>query len=82
VYRVLYVNVIMGVFQVMPVPGLDGAKILAGFLPPRAREVYVGLDQYLVLFMLLIFFLLGGPLLAIVDGLAGGVCRLVAGVPC
>lgn len=75
----LYVNLIMFVFHLMPIPGLDGARILSRFLPPRAREVYANLDQYLVLFMLLVFFLLGGPLLAIVDGLTRGACSLLAG---
>jgi Zn-dependent protease len=75
----LYVNLIMFVFHLMPIPGLDGARILARFLPPRAREVYTNLDQYLVLFMLLIFFLLGGPLLSIVDGLTRGACNVLAG---
>jgi Zn-dependent protease len=75
----LFVNLIMFVFHLMPIPGLDGARMLALVLPVRAREVYRNLDQYLVLFMLVIFFLLGGPLLAIVEGLAGAVCDVVAG---
>ncbi len=78
-YAFLLVNVFMLVFQLMPVPGLDGAKLLAPVLPPRAREVYVNLDQYLVLFMLVIFFLLAGPLLRIVDALASAVCTVLAG---
>jgi Zn-dependent protease len=80
-YAFLIVNVFMFVFQLMPVPGLDGAKLLARVLPPRPREVYVNLDQYLVLFMLVIFFLLAGPLLSIVDALAGAVCGALAGSP-
>jgi len=80
VYAWMIVNVFMFVFQLMPVPGLDGARILARFLPPRPRQVYEGLDQYLVLFMLVIFFLLAGPLLGIVRALASGVCGLLAGV--
>ena len=79
VFAFLYVNLIMFVFHLMPIPGLDGARILARFLPPRAREVYANLDQYLVLFMLLIFFILGGPLLSIVDGLTRGACNILAG---
>jgi Zn-dependent protease len=75
----LYVNLVLFVFHLMPVPGLDGARMLALVLPPHPREVFRSLDQYLVLFMLVIFFLLAGPLLAIVDGLAGGVCRVIAG---
>ncbi|HEX9123841.1 MAG TPA: site-2 protease family protein [Actinomycetota bacterium] len=79
VFAILYVNLILFVFNLMPVPGLDGARLLARFLPPRAREVYRNLDQYLALFMLLIFFLLGGLLLGIVSALSGGLCRLVSG---
>jgi Zn-dependent protease len=75
----LYVNVFMFVFQFMPVPGLDGAKLLARILPPHPREVYVSLDQYLVLFMLVIFFLLAGPLLGIVRSLADVLFSLLAG---
>lgn len=75
----LYVNLILFVFHLMPIPGLDGARILARFLPPHAREVYTNLDQYLVLFILVVFFLLGGPLLSIVDGLRHGICDVVAG---
>ena len=79
VYAWLVVNVFMFVFQLMPVPGLDGAKLLARVLPPRPREVYVNLDQYLVLFMLVIFFLLAAPLLSIVRALASSVCTLLTG---
>jgi Zn-dependent protease len=78
-YAFLLVNVFMLVLQLMPVPGLDGGKLLARVLPPRPREVYENLDQYLVLFMLVIFFLLAGPLLRIVDALAGAVCGALAG---
>jgi Zn-dependent protease len=78
-YAWLLVNVYMFVFQLMPVPGLDGAKLLAPLLPPHPREIYRNLDQYLVLFMLVIFFLLAGPLLGIVKALAGTVCSLLTG---
>jgi Zn-dependent protease len=79
VYAFFLVNVYMFVFQLMPVPGLDGARLLAPLLPPRAREVYVNLDQYLVLFILVIFFLLAGPFLSIVRALAEALTRLLAG---
>ena len=79
VFAFLYVNLVMFVFHLMPIPGLDGARILARFLPPRVREAYSNLDQWIHAFMLLIFFLLANPMLSIVNGLAGGVCRVVAG---
>lgn len=79
VYAGFLVNVYQSVFQLMPIPGLDGAKLLAPHLPPRAREVYRNLDQYLVLFILVVFFLLSGPLLGIVRALAAALTRLIAG---
>lgn len=78
-YAWLLVNAFMFVIQLMPVPGLDGSKLLARVLSPRVREIYQGLDQYIVLFMLAIFFLLGGPFLSIVTGLFRAVCTVVAG---
>ena len=78
----LIVNAFMFGFQLMPVPGLDGAKLLAPFLPPRPREVFVNLEQYLVLFVLVIFFILSGPLLSIVKAFANLACTLAAGSDC
>ena len=78
-YALFLVNVYMLVFQLMPVPGLDGAKLLAPALPARAREVFLNLEQYLVLVILVIFFLLSGPFLAIVRALAEVVTRLIVG---
>ncbi len=75
----LIVGVYMFVFQLMPVPGLDGSKLLVRVLPGRAREIYANLDQYLPLFMLVIFFLLAGPLLSIVDALSGVLLDVIAG---
>lgn len=78
-YAFLIVNAFMFLIQLMPVPGLDGSKLLARVLRGRAREVYVNLDEYLVLFILLIFFLLGGPFLSIVNSLFATICDVLAG---
>jgi Zn-dependent protease len=78
----LIVNAFMFGFQLMPVPGLDGAKLLAPFLPPRPREVFLNLEQYLVLFILVIFFILSGPLVSIVDAFANVACNLASGGDC
>ncbi|MCI0635732.1 MAG: site-2 protease family protein [Actinobacteria bacterium] len=76
------VNAFMFGLQLMPIPGLDGAKLLAPFLPPRPREVFVNLEQYLVLFILVIFFLLSGPLLPIVNAFGNIACNVAAGTDC
>lgn len=76
---VLWVSATMAVMQLMPIPGLDGSRIVVRLLPPRAAETYAGLDHYLPLFILVIFFVLSGSLLAIVRTLTSGLCLLLAG---
>jgi len=69
----------LAVFHLLPIPGLDGSRMLALVMSPRAREVYRNLDQYLILFVLLIFFLLGGIALVIVEALRDALLDLVVG---
>ena len=78
----LSVNVILAAMNLMPIPPLDGARVVARFLPPRAAEVFRNLEQYGALFMLLIFFIVSGPIFTFVRVIGSGICRLVAGVGC
>jgi Zn-dependent protease len=75
-------STLMALIQLMPVPGFDGSKLLARVLRGRAREVYVNLDEYLVLFVLLLFFLLGGPIFDLVNAFFVAICGLFAGSGC
>jgi Zn-dependent protease len=81
-FAALQINVVLFVFNLMPIPGLDGARILARYLHGRAREVYTSMDQYLPLFMLVIFFLLGAPVLTFVNALGNALCKPLAGITC
>ena len=74
-----FTNLSLAVFHLMPIPGLDGARMLALVMPPRPREVYRNLEQYLILFILLIYFLLGGIALGIVDALTDALMRVIVG---
>lgn len=75
----LFVNVLLAVFNVMPIPPLDGSKVLVRFLTPRAREVYRSLEPYGALFMLVIFFLFPGAIFRIVDPVITGLFALLVG---
>lgn len=78
----LIVNVVLAAMNLMPIPPLDASRIVARYLPPRAREVMTNLEQYGALFMLAIFFIFSGPIFRFVAIIGNGVCRLVAGAAC
>src|SRR2546430_2760738 len=80
--RLLETSVILAVFNILPIPPLDGSRVLARYLPERAAEVYRGLDAYGGLFILAIFFFLPGPINAFVVAIGNGICGLFAGGSC
>ncbi len=53
---IVYVNLLLMVFNLVPIPPLDGSKILYAFLPPSAYNIRNFLDRYG--FYILIFFIL------------------------
>jgi Zn-dependent protease len=76
-----FTNVSLMVFHLLPIPGLDGGRLLALLLPPHAREVFRNADRYLALIVLVVLFLLTF-LLGIARLLAGAVCDALTGVEC
>ncbi len=57
---VVRINIILGAFNLIPIPPLDGSKILMSFLPYRAQENLAMLEPYG--FFILIFLLFTGLL--------------------
>jgi Zn-dependent protease len=76
-----FTNVSLLVFHLLPIPGLDGGRLLALLLPPHAREVYRNADRYLALIVLVVLFLLTF-LLGVARLLAGAVCDALTDVNC
>lgn len=52
---IIHINVILAVFNLLPIPPLDGSKILAGLLPGRQEWLY-HLEQYGVIILILLVF--------------------------
>jgi Zn-dependent protease len=52
------INIILGVFNLFPIPPLDGSRIIAGFMPSEMYRQWAALDQYgmFVVFAVFIFF--------------------------
>ena len=76
-----FTNVSLMVFHLLPIPGLDGGRLLALLLPPHAREVFRNADRYLALIVLVVLFVFTF-LLGIARLLAGAVCDSLTGVHC
>ena len=66
VWLFVYLNIVLGVFNLLPIPPLDGSRIVGMFLPDDAHETWSRLDAYGAVFLLAIFLLLSGPVFAIV----------------
>jgi len=57
-YIITYANVLLLVFNLVPIPPLDGSKILYAVLPDSARGVRDFLERYsFILLMVFVFFL-------------------------
>ena len=56
---IVLVNLILAFFNLMPVPPLDGSRILAALLPYRYRSLADTFEQYWFLFLIAAIFLWG-----------------------
>jgi len=55
---IIYINILLAVFNLLPIPPLDGSHILFTFLPYSARNIKVFLSQFGFIFLLFIIFFL------------------------
>ncbi|MEG6616280.1 site-2 protease family protein [Peptococcaceae bacterium 1198_IL3148] len=70
--RIVTINVVLAVFNLLPVPPLDGSKILAGILPGEQRWL-IYMEQYGTIILLLLLFtgILSPILWAIISPILG-----------
>ena len=56
----IILNLVLGLFNLVPVPPLDGGRIAVGILPLRLARAWAGLERYGIVFVLV---LVAGPAL-------------------
>jgi Zn-dependent protease len=64
---IVYINLVLAVFNLVPIPPLDGSKILAAFLPASARERYLSMERAGFILVILFVMLAGGLITPLVD---------------
>ena len=59
IFLAIIINLSLFVFNLLPLPPLDGSKILAGFLPPRFDRYFYQLEGPLGMFIIMILAISG-----------------------
>ena len=75
-------NLCVAFFHLLPIPGLDGARLVGLALPDKAAIFYRNLDAYLPLFVLVVLFILSRTVNGIMDSLTNSVCQLASSRAC
>jgi Zn-dependent protease len=72
-------NCVLAVFNLIPIPPLDGSNVVYGLLPPQQRFTWRSYQQYGPILLLLLLFFGARILSTIVFGPAVFLARLLAG---
>lgn len=62
---ITFLNLVLAIFNLVPIPPLDGSKVLFALLPDRAQNLKVFFEQYGIFLLLFFIFFLSGIILPV-----------------
>jgi Zn-dependent protease len=80
-FTLLSLNVLLAIFNLIPIPPLDGSRLLTLFLPPSRQQIIFFLDKWGFLLLLAIIFFFSRPLLFVTDRVTSLIFSLFGGGP-
>ena len=75
--NLIVINIVLGVFNLIPIPPLDGSRILMGLLPQELADAYSRIEQFS--FVILIAFIWMGLFSRLIWPIVNYVLRLMLG---
>ncbi|MFZ4631864.1 MAG: site-2 protease family protein [Patescibacteria group bacterium] len=66
---IVYINLVLMIFNLVPLPPLDGSKILAAFLPEKIKYKFLSLEKYGFILVILFVMLAGDIIMPVVNTL-------------
>ena len=74
------VNVIVGLFNLIPIPPLDGSRIIAGFMPRHVYVRWAELDQYGIFVVFGLVFIFNDQFTTLLDSGFEHVLRVISAI--